>query len=586
MSHLPMNARLFARKLYPQRNWFPIEAWDDERYDHAFEQMKAQPDELKAQCIAAFGCEGPTFSIVVPLFKTSHEFLQDMAESVLAQTYPRFELILVNASPDLPTLKEWIAEYATRDSRVKVVKLDDNYGITENTNRGITAATGDFVCFMDHDDWIEPDTLFEYAAAIQANNNIDLLYCDEDLVVKERGAWRHQHPLFKPEFSPELLICKNFAVHLLTVRKTLVDSLPTPGSEFDGAQDYNMTFMAAEQARSIHHVAKVLYHWRMSEGSTAANSAAKPYGKRAYRLSAQHHLERTESQGSIVGSGIVNIHNIWFHPSNVMKVSIVVTNIDGQNSAFNAFIEAFNQNNTYENIELVLASASDNALGLSLKNGVTRLIHARSHSSMYERFNAGAREASGDVLVFLDANCQFVSAEPVEQLLGLLSRDGVGIVAPKVLFADYTVKAYGIGVSGKGIVPLYRGYALDYPSYQCNMRAFQNTSAVGYQGLAVKRNTFDALGGFDGGFSGEIGSVDLCRRLTESGLRIATSCTTLLLTAESSPIRPFLGDYPDFSPEDIDRFFVKHPSARDELDPYRSPYLDLSSGYPVINWTE
>lgn len=589
MRDLHMTARLAARKLFPQRNWFPIEAWFDIRYDKAFQQMRASAAEIEAQRIVARDADGPAFSIVVPLFKTPIEYLHDMVRSVLGQTYPNFELILVNASPEIAELQAEVNRYIAEDARVKTVTLDRNLGITENTNRGIEVATGDFVCFMDHDDWIEPDTLFEYAAALHEHDDIDLLYCDEDLVEKEGGTWRHRHPLFKPDFSPELLLCKNFVVHLLTVRRSLIDSLPTPGSEFDGAQDYNMTFMASERARRIHHVPRVLYHWRMSETSTAANSAAKPYGKRAYRLSAQRHLERSGVKGSIVGSGIVNIHTIWFQPDGRCKVSIVVASsspVDPQ--AMQAFLDAFDRVNTYENVEVIcVCSESDNALFPCKNERVSvQILKVPEHANLLERFNEGAKEATGDLLMFADYGCHFATPEPLEQIVGLHERAGVGIAAPKTMFIDYTVKSYGIGVSGNGIAPLYRGYSFDYPSDQCNMRAFQNPSAVSYQGLAITRSLFQAIGGFDISFSGEVGSVDLCCRVREQGERIALNCNVMMLSGEYSPNQPFTAHeiFSDFPPDEIDRFYRKWPGAHDWTDRSRNPHLDLRCGYPVIRY--
>lgn len=583
----PLKVRLLARKFLKNRRlFFPIEIWDDVRYEKAFANMKAQPVDLQAQREAARDCDGPTFSIVVPLYQTTREYLDDMAESVLAQTYPHYELILVNATPESPELQSWIAEYEARDARVKSVQLDCNHGITENTNRGIAVATGDFLCFMDHDDWIEPDTLFEYAAAVRERDDVDLLYCDEDLVEKERGAWRFRNPLFKPDFSPELLLCKNYVVHLLAVRKSIVDGLPTPGSEYDGAQDYNMTFAVSERARRICHVPKILYHWRMSEGSTAANAQAKPYGKRAYRLSIQRHLERTGTQGSLVGTGIANINNIWFRPDCKARVSVVVACRPGSGDASLAmFLEAFTQVNSYENVELVLVGQVLDETSINSCQYDVKIVSAAQDNSLVHLFNVGACEASGDVLVFLDSECAFITPEPIEQLWGMLSREGVGAVAPKVLFRDYTLKSYGVGVSGAGVMPLYRGYPYDYPSYQCNTRAFQNVSAAGLQGLAIRREVFSQAGGFDERFTGNLGAVDLCRRLVVDGRRVVVTCAVELITQETSTVNAFdeRAEYPDFPPIEIEMLYDKHPDLRTAIDPFRSPYLDLSTGYPIIN---
>lgn len=587
--NLHFTARKLARIAFPNRLWFPIEAWGDERYHDAFPLMRAQADDLAAQRAAAADADGPLFTIVVPLFKTPLDYLDDMVCSVLNQTYPNWELILVNASPEIDELKARVFEYMQEDERVKTVVLEGNLGITENTNRGIEIASGDFICFMDHDDWIEPDTLFEYAAAIATHDDIDLIYCDEDMVEKPRGSWRHIHPLFKADFSPELLICKNYIVHFLSVRKSVIDALPRPGSEFDGAQDYNLTLRASEQARRVHHVTKVLYHWRISEQSTATNSNAKPYGKKAYRLSVERHLERTKTGGSIVSSGSVNNYNIWFHGEQADKVSLIVAHpSETPQDTFGSFLQTLSQVNTYKNLEIILVGTEldDIATEQVLCDDRIKHVAASEGASLLERLNAGARNATGEFLVFLDSSCVFMSPEPIEQLLGLHRRAGMGIVGPKNLYADLTVKSYGIGVAAEGIVPLYRGYPLDNPSYQCNMRTFLNASAISYQGLCIKRSLFERLGGFDDDLAAEIGSVMLCSRAVEAGKRVVATCTVNLLTTEVPPMHPFdeSEPRPDFPQADIDLLRERQPRANVPYDPYRGPFIDQRSAFPIIDY--
>ena len=150
--------------------------------------------------------DGPLLSVIVPLFKTPIPFFWEMAESVLAQSYGRFELVLVNASPDDAQLAQAVVELTSRDERVRVVALEAKLGIAGNTNAGIEAAQGDVLCFLDHADTLAPDALFCYARAVADDPTIDMLYCDEDHI-DETGA--HGYPNFKPEWDPYLLLAMN-----------------------------------------------------------------------------------------------------------------------------------------------------------------------------------------------------------------------------------------------------------------------------------------------------------------------------------------------------------------------------------------
>ncbi len=585
----------FAKKVTgrekPEPNPFPIDAWTDPRYQAWFEAHRATDDELRLQRQAAQGfAYKPRFSLIVPLYKTPLDYLKVMSDSVRNQTYGNLELVLVNASPEMDDLRAAVAELAGWDERVKVVELEKNLGITENTNAGIAASSGDFCCFLDHDDFIEPDLLFEYVKALNADEQIDVLYCDEDLVCESENGqgFDYLHPLFKPQLTPELLLCKNSAVHLMTVRRSLIEQMPTPDFHYDGAQDYNMILWCTGAARKTHCVQKMLYHWRISAESTAANPDAKPYSQKSYRLSAFNELKRRGGTGRIVASGIVNVHNVWFKADCSKKVSVIVdcgpwmdepaaagacsfNTIDG-------FVEYFEQNNTHENVEVLLVGEGISSRGVTAPFVAVDCEH---EASLFARLNAGAAAATGDYLVFVDAGCLFNTASPLEQLVGLASLDGVGVVAPKTLYRNGRNKAYGVAVTSERIMPLYRGYEDDFPGYQCNIRAFQNNSACGLQGLTISRELFERVGGFDEAYEGEVGAVDLCHRVLGEGLRIAQTCTVKLKTADVCPENYFVSSENalDYTDADVALFDKKWPGVRAAGDPFFNPNLDQSSGY-------
>ena len=572
-------------------NPFPIDAWTDRAYATWFESNKAADAELEFQREASEGFAlKPTFSFIVPLYKTPLNYLRVMADSVLCQTYGNLQLVLVNASPELPALASAVHALEIRDKRVSVVTLGDNLGITENTNAGIAVATGDFCCFLDHDDYIEPDLLFEYVKALNEDQEIDVLYCDEDLVEEDEktGSFKHLHPLFKPQLSPELLLCKNNIVHLMTIRRTLVDSMPVPDNRYDGAQDYNMVLYATSVARKVHCIQKVLYHWRISAESTAANPDAKPYSQKSYRLSAQANLTRRKIEGCIVSSGIINIHNIWLSSTRKPGVCVVVDCAPWADepeaegacpfNTIDRFIEFFEQNNSHQNCRVLLVGCPDTKK--RLPHGFER-VECSDCLSVFGRFNLGAAAAGEEFLLFLDAGCFFDTPEPLEQLVGLCSLDGVGVSAPKTLYRGGRNKAYGVAVTIERIMPLYRGYEDDFPGYQCNLRALQNVSACGVQGLTVSRDLFEAVGGFDERFESEVGAADFCHRVLERGLRIAQTCTVTLRTSDVCPEHYFVSaeNAPDFSESDIALFDEKWPGVREAGDPYYNVNLDQASGY-------
>ena len=188
--------------LLEETNFLFTHAQFDPEYPEWFTDHKATIGALEKQRKIVFN-SAPKFSIIVPLYNTPISFFNDMAESVKNQSYANWELILVNASPDNQELKARVEQETAHDNRIKSINLTENKGISENTNAGVAIASGDFVSFFDHDDILEPDLLFSYAETIENNDDVDLLYCDEDKLMPDGML---AQPFFKPDFNIDLLL--------------------------------------------------------------------------------------------------------------------------------------------------------------------------------------------------------------------------------------------------------------------------------------------------------------------------------------------------------------------------------------------
>lgn len=579
--------RYVKRKLFPSPpvEYFPVDAWTDSSYEDWFLANRAGAEELDGQRATEFAYR-PKFSIIVPLFKTPVDFLSAMAESVFAQTYDNFELILVNASPEDVELMAAVNAITSFDQRAKQVLLDGNFGIAENTNYGIAAACGDFLCFLDHDDFIEPNILFEYVRLLNEHDDVDVLYCDEDMVRVTEGVVEHIHPLFKPSYSPELMLCKNQIIHMMTIRAEIVRSMPSPDRTFDGAQDYNMVLFATGVARRVCGVQKVLYHWRICDESTADNPNAKPYSRRASRKAAFNRISDEFPMGRIVASGIVNSHTVWFGGNVAPSLSVVVDcgdNFDG----IEAFLEQLVQTVSYPGVEVVSVS-SNGGSRTECPEGIRLKDCLEVQGGRFDRLNAGARVSTGDYLLFVGVDDVFLTPEPFSQLAGLCEGRGIGAVAAKCLYSDYSVMNYGIAVTPERIMPLYRGYPDEFPAYQCNTRAFQNVSAVSWRGMMVSCALFQETGGFDTRFSGEIGSADFCQKLLRKGLRIVQTPTVKIQTGEMPPEKRYdcVANSKEFTEGDMELFDLNWPGVRSGGDPFFNSNLDQSSEYFQISFRE
>lgn len=235
--------------------------------------------------------EGPLVSVVVPCYRTPERFLREMISSVQTQTYQNWELILADAS-DSEDVSAIVLEYAKEDARIRYFHLEKNLGIAGNTNQGFEKSSGDYIALLDHDDLLTPNALYEMVRMLRVYPKAKFLYSDEDKTDADNTGYFEPH--IKPEFNEELLNHYNYICHFVMFHKDLLIQFGLMDSAYDGAQDYEF-FRRCTEAMSqdeIVHVNKILYHWRVHQGSTARFSGDKDYAYDAWMRTVQEHWDR------------------------------------------------------------------------------------------------------------------------------------------------------------------------------------------------------------------------------------------------------------------------------------------------------
>lgn len=230
----------------------------------------------------------PLISVVVPAFNTPPKYLYPFVYSVVGQVYENWELVIVNASTNKADADR-VDDVANIDTRIRVVTAE-NKGIATNTNVGVAHANGEYIGFMDHDDVLTLDALYEVAKAINDNKDAGLIYSDEDKLTED--GLKFINPHFKPDWSPDLLTHVNYITHFTVIRKRLIDKVGGLDSDRDGAQDYDLTLKVTDLKPVIVHIPKILYHWREADNSTAQSIESKPYVKSAGERSLAEHYKR------------------------------------------------------------------------------------------------------------------------------------------------------------------------------------------------------------------------------------------------------------------------------------------------------
>lgn len=509
------------------------DANENPEYWKWFDRYRASERELSRQRRVAFS-NGPMFSIVVPLYNTPILLFKDMVESVLAQSYPHWELILVDSTPENTELAALVKEYAVNDGRIRVVPLDKNYGITKNTNHGVAVAEGDYVAFFDHDDVLEPDILFEYAMAVNEDPRIDMLYCDEDKLMDDDFLCS---PNFKPDFSIDQLRNNNYICHMLTVRKSLLDGIgPTPEG-FDGAQDHWLALRVSEETEHIKHVPKVLYHWRATPGSTAVDVTNKSYATDAGIRAVRSHVERLGLDAIVEGYGRQFTYRVRYNAPAGVKVSIVIPSHNGE-KVLRKCLDSIFEKTDYTNYEVVLVenNSTEKALfdyyeELEGSGKPVKVVTWEGEGFNFSSLvNFGVSKCDGEYILLLNNDIEVLDRDWLDILAGFVSRSEVGAVGPRLWYPDDTYQHAGLAIVGNGVARLF----VDLPEEHAPTKYLtfhdmtRNVSAVTGACLMTRREVFDEVGGFDEELSIAFNDVDYCLKCAECGyLTVYTADTSL-----------------------------------------------------------
>ena len=506
-------------------------------YDTWLRIMRVSRQELFEQRKTKFSY-APKFSVVVPLYHTPAKFLKDLVRSMMYQSYANWELCLVNASPEDVHLTSLLENWAMRDKRIRVIRLEKNLGIAQNTNAGIAASTGEFIAFLDHDDFLEPDALFCYADALNKDKTIDVFYSDEDKT--DEYAAHYFYPHFKSDFNIDLLHANNYMCHFLAVRKSLVDTVGGLNEKFDGAQDYDFVLRLTEHTKKIYHCPRILYHWRCSNQSTAASQGNKMYAIHAGKAALNAHYKRLgwnarAQEGAVDG---------WYQTKFTLKeeplVSILIPNKDHTDD-LDVCLNSFFERADYQNYEFIIIE-NNSVLPetfayyekIEKEHDNVKVVYWEAGFNYSAINNFGFKFAKGDYIMLLNNDVELITPDIFQSMLGFCMRPEVGIVGAKLLYNDHTVQHAGVLVGAGGLADhVFKGIHEDDPGYMGRAISSQDVSAVTAACLLVKRSVYEEVGGLEDEFQVAFNDVDFCLKVRKAGYLIVYDADVKLFHYES-----------------------------------------------------
>ncbi|MEO7167373.1 MAG: glycosyltransferase family 2 protein [Spartobacteria bacterium] len=478
----------------------------------------------------------PLVSIITPVFNTPASWLGEAIDSVLHQAYENWELILVDDASTLPETLDLLRTIEKRDPRIVLVRRESTGGISAASNSGLEQARGEWVSLLDHDDLLEPDALFEVVGYLQKNPEIDFIFSDEDKITEEGLT----APQFKPDWSPDFLLSYNYLCHFSTIRREIVEKAGRFRPEFDGAQDYDLFLRVSELTTRIHHLPRILYHWRRSETSTSDNIRRKPLALEAGRRAVESHLERCGESGHVTVDWQTHAYWVKRELRETRRISIIISTRD-RIDLLSRCIASLTSKTSYPNYEIVVVdneSKSEEAREY-FRNFEHRLLHFNGPFNFSALNNLAVEQTSSPWMLFLNNDVEVIESEWLTVMAEHVQRPEVGAVGARLLYPNDTVQHAGVVLGVGGIADhAFRHFPADAPGVSRQLQVTRNYSSVTGACLLTRREVFEEVGGFDEErLPVTFNDVDLCLKMRRAGYLIVYTPFAKLYHHESASRR-------------------------------------------------
>jgi len=374
------------------------------------------------------------------------------------------------------------------------------------------------VALLDHDDVLEPDALFHIVKLLQTHPDADLIYTDEDKL--SENGW--EAPVFKPDWSPDLFRSHNYIGHLTAMRRELVDKVGGFRSEFDGAQDYDLFFRVIEQTDRIHHIPRVLYHWRRSASSSASSVRQKPGQLEASRFAIADHLKRRDERAHVVVDWNTHAFCVRRELSEAREISVIISARHGL-AARACWIENLTKKTSYPDYEIVFIQADNESAEADAYFSRTphRLLRFSGAHNLFALRNFAVGETTSPWILFLDDDMEVIENDWLTIMAEHIQRSDVGAVGAQLLSPNNTIEHAGTVLGVNGIAqPAFRGLPADERRVSRQLQVTRNCSAVSAACMLTRRDVFREIGGFDESLPDAFADIDICLKMRRAGYLI------------------------------------------------------------------
>lgn len=479
--------------------------------------LEEQEDEI---CYEEFQYK-PLISIIIPTYNVKRKLLSECLDSILNQSYTNFEICIADDCSSEKETIDTLGEYEEKYDNIHVTYRKNNGHISEASNSALSIANGEFIGLVDNDDVLDKDALYYVVKELNQDKTLDMIYSDEDKLDFEG---RRCFPHFKSDFAIDTFLSSNYICHFTVLRKNLVEKIGGFRSEYNGAQDYDLFLRIVDKTDKIAHIPKILYHWRMTKGSTSSSGGNKNYAYDAGKRALEDYFKRNKIQACVHLIGEPQMYQIEYLYKKEPRISIIIPTKD-KSRVLDTCLRSIYEKTNYHNYEVIVI---DN-------NSIERetFILLDEYEKKYDNFryftykcdfnysylnNEAVKKANGEYIVLLNNDIEVISHNWLHDMVGYAMQEHIGCVGAKLLYPNHTIQHAGV-VVGVGGIAMHANVSTgeDQFGYFGRLVSVYDWSCVTAACLMIKKSKFLTVDGLDENLKVAYNDVDFNLKLLDRG---------------------------------------------------------------------
>jgi GT2 family glycosyltransferase len=460
----------------------------------------------------------PLISLIIIVDDTNPFYLNRCIESIRNQSYDNYEAYLIGNCSLKAETSQILNQSEKIDGKIKVIYSKKREKLSVLKNKGLKMSHGEFISFINGSDFISSDALYQVVNILNSNNNVDLIYSDEDMVdYKGKRCMPH----FKPDYSPDTLLSFNYISHLAVLRNSVAKEYELSG-KFDGAEEYDLFLKVVEKSKYIYHIPKILYHSRIIENKENEKevSAIKENG----RLAVEAALVRRKKSGAVTSVNDNNCYNITYIYKKEPKISIIVPTRDYAET-LECCLKSIYKVTTYKNFEIIVVnnnSSEEETFKLFDEYGKKynnfRVLDVNTEFNYSYINNYAVNEADGEYILLLNNDTKIITPNWLEIMVGYAMQSHIGAVGAKLLYPDTTIQHAGVILGYSGVAGhAYFGADRNYEGNFFRIKVPYNYAAVTAACLMIDKKKYKEINGLNEELKVAYNDVDFNIRLLEKG---------------------------------------------------------------------